>query len=64
MRTKDYRAEGQVGKPGKLLAVVVLMGRAYKMWSDLPTIPGDMPKIPCILRTTAIENRLTLEAVQ
>jgi hypothetical protein len=64
LRTKDNRAEGQVEKGEKLLAVVVLMGLGYKMWSDLPTIPGDMPKIPCILRTTAIENRLTLEAVQ
>ena len=64
LRTKDYRAQGQVAKPVKLLGVVVLIAAGHNMCFYLPTIPGDMPKIPCILRTTAIENRLTLPAVQ
>jgi hypothetical protein len=44
----------------KAQVIVVLSEVRHNIWSETPTIPGELPKIPGILRTTAGEKGLTV----
>jgi len=60
MGTKDNRPPGQGSCPGKLQDIVVLRAMLLQILGGLPTIPGELPMITAIFRTTAIEKSLTL----
>ena len=51
---------GQGGKQREIQSVVVLIAMQHYILEDLPTIPGDLPRIADIVRTTAGEKGLTV----
>lgn len=59
LRTKDNRPAGQGGKREEIQPVVVLIAMQPYILEDLPTIPGELPRIHGITRTIAGEKRLT-----
>lgn len=60
VRAKDYRTAGQATIVEKAQYVVFYGVHGYKMQGYLPTIPGELPKIADVFRTTAGEKGLTL----
>jgi len=60
VRAKDYRTVGQATILEKTQSVVFFGVGSYKMQGYLPTIPGELPKIADVFRTTAGEKGLTL----
>ena len=51
---------GQGGKQREIQSVVVLIAMQHYILEDLPTIPGELPKIHDIARATADEKPLTV----
>ena len=61
MTTNDYRPIGQAVFDEKAQPLVSRGLCRHKILWELPTIPGELPKITDVLRTTAGEKGLTLE---
>jgi hypothetical protein len=59
--TNDYRPIGQAVFDEKAQLIASRELRRHKILWELPTIPGELPKIADVLRTTAEEKGLTLE---
>ena len=60
MHAKDYRPVGQGQNGAKIQLVAVGTEAGFNMLWDLPTIPGQLPKIADVFRTTPEEKGLTL----
>ena len=60
MHAKDYRPVGQGQNSAKIQLVAVGTEAGFNMLWDLPTIPGQLPKIADVFRTTPEEKSLTL----
>jgi len=60
MHAKDYRPRGQEQNWAKTQYMGPRDGGFVYMLGDLPRIPGQMPKIADVLRTTPEEKGLTV----
>ena len=60
MHAKDYRPLGQGQNDAKIQLVAVRAEGDFHILWDLPTIPGQLPKIAYVFRTTPEEKSLTL----
>jgi hypothetical protein len=60
VRIKNNRPAGQGEKWEEAQGIVVLVEWGYKILRDLPTIPGQLPKIADVFRTTSGEKGLTV----
>jgi hypothetical protein len=64
VRIKNNRPVGQGETPREAQVIVAPISVGHNLLGYLPTIPGQLPKIAYVVRTTAVEKALTLSAAE